>query len=151
MYGDYVDGPVAPLFSFGHGLSYTTWSYDDVAVTAGSTTEETVVDVVLTNTGDRDGEEVIQVYARDELASVGVPARRLVAFQRVSAAAGETVRVRFTIPAAGLGFHGVDLRFRVEPGDVTFLVGPTDSTVTLTGALEHPDPNSVSSFTATLT
>ena len=147
MYGDYVDGPVAPLFPFGHGLSYTTWSYDDVAVIAGSTTEETLIDVALTNTGDRDGEEVIQVYARDELASVGVPARRLVAFQRVGAAAGETVRVRFTIPAPGLGFHGVDLRFRVEPGDITFLVGPTATTVTLSGEVEHPDPNAVPPFT----
>ena len=63
IYGDYVDGPVSPLFAFGHGLSYTTWSYDDVAVVAGSTTEATLVDVTLTNTGDRDGEEVIQVYA----------------------------------------------------------------------------------------
>ena len=146
MYGDYVDGPVAPLFPFGHGLSYTTWSYDDVAVTAGSTTEATRIDVMLTNTGDRDGEEVVQVYARDELASVGVPEHRLVAFQRVSVAAGETVRVRFTIPAAGLGFHGVDLRFRVEPGEVTFLVGPTATTVTLTGEVEHPDPNAVPPF-----
>ena len=148
IYGDYVDGPVSPLFPFGHGLSYTSWSYDEVAVVAGSTTEATLVDVTLTNTGDRDGEEVIQVYARDEVASVGRPARRLVAFQRVGAAAGETVRVRFTIPATGLGFHGADLRFRVEPGDVTFLVGPTSTTVTLTGDVEHPDPNAVQPFTA---
>ncbi|HET9542487.1 MAG TPA: glycoside hydrolase family 3 N-terminal domain-containing protein [Acidimicrobiales bacterium] len=151
MYGDYVDGPVAPLFPFGHGLSYTSWSYDDVAVAAGSTTGQTVIDVALTNTGDREGEEVIQVFARDELASVGVPARRLVAFQRVGAEAGETVRVRFTIPATSLGFHGVDLRFRVEPGDVTFLVGPTATTVTVTGDVEHPDPNAPRPFTVDVT
>ena len=65
LYGDYVDGPVAPLFAFGHGLSYTTWSYDEVAVEAGSTTEDMHIDVTLTNTGDRDVEEVVQVYARD--------------------------------------------------------------------------------------
>ena len=64
-------------------------------------------------------------------------------------AAGETVRVRFTIPAAALGFHGADLRFRVEPGDVTFLVGPTETTVTMTGDVEHPDPNAAQPFTAT--
>ena len=69
MYGDYIDGPVAPLFPFGHGLSYTTWSYDEVSVVAGSTTDAIQVDVALTNTGRRAGEEVIQVYARDELAS----------------------------------------------------------------------------------
>ena len=149
MYGDYVDGPVAPLFRFGHGLSYTTWSYEEVVIAAGSTTEATVVDVTLTNTGARDGEEVIQVYARDELASVGVPARRLVAFRRVAATAGETVRVHFTIPAAKLGFHGRDLRFRVEPGEVTFLVGPTETTVTVSGEVDHSDPNGVPRFTAT--
>jgi hypothetical protein len=120
-------------------------------VAAGSTTGQTVIDVALTNTGDREGEEVIQVFARDELASVGVPARRLVAFQRVGAEAGETARVRFTIPATSLGFHGVDLRFRVEPGDVTFLVGPTATTVTVTGDVEHPDPNAPRPFTVDVT
>jgi beta-glucosidase-like glycosyl hydrolase len=148
IYGDYVDGPVSPLFAFGHGLSYTTWSYDDVTVAAGSTTDDVRIDVTLTNTGDRDGEEVIQVYARDEVASVGRPARRLVAFHRVAAAASATLRVRFTIPATSLGFHGADLRFRVEPGDVTFFVGPTSTTVTLTGDIVHPDPNSKSPVTA---
>ena len=147
IYGDYIDGPVSPLFAFGHGLSYTTWSYDEVAVAAASTTEDTQIDVALTNTGDRPGEEVIQIYARDEVASVGRPARRLVAFQRVAATPGETVRIRFTIPATGLGFHGADLRFRVEPGDVTFLVGPTSTTVTLSGDVVYPDPNTARPFT----
>ena len=94
MYGDYVDGPVSPLFPFGHGLSFTTWSYDDVAVDAGSTLDDIVVDVTVTNTGDRDGEEVVQVFARDELASVGRPAKQLVAFKRVAAAAGESIHLR---------------------------------------------------------
>src|SRR5207249_1129418 len=148
IYGDYVDGPVTPLFPFGHGLSYTTWSYDEVAVVAGATTDEIRIDVALTNTGNRAGEEVVQVYARDEVASVGRPARRMVAFHRVAAAAGETVRVRFTIPATGLGFHGADLRFRVEPGEFTFLVGPKSTTITLTGDVEHPDPNAARPFSA---
>ena len=150
-YGDYVDGPVAPLFPFGHGLSYTSWSYDDVSVTAGSTEDDITVDVTLTNTGERDGEEVVQVYARDELASVGVPARRLVAFRRVPAAAGEAVRVQFIVPATSLGFHGRDLRFRVEPGDVTFLAGPTTATVAISGEVVHPDPNVSRSFSAVVT
>lgn len=149
-YGDYADGPVAPLFPFGHGLSYTSWSYDEVSVSAGSTTEDITVDVALTNTGERDGEEVVQVFARDELASVGVPARRLVAFRRISAAAGETERVRFTVPATSLGFHGRDLRFRVEPGDVTFLVGPESVTTTISGEVVLPDPNSSRPFSAIL-
>lgn len=63
-------------------------------------------------------------------------------------AAGETVRVGLTLPPTGLGFHGLDLRFRVEPGEVTFHVGPTSTTVTLTGDVDHPDPNRVLPFTA---
>ncbi|MFN8025795.1 MAG: glycoside hydrolase family 3 N-terminal domain-containing protein [Acidimicrobiia bacterium] len=147
LYGDYTDGPVAPLFPFGHGLSYTTWSYDDVRVTAGSTNDPVHVEVDLTNTGERDGEEVVQVFMRDEVASVGLPERRLVAFRRVAVAAGATARLRFTIPAGALGFHGLDLRYRVEPGDFTFSVGPTATVVAVTGDVVLPDPNGVGSFT----
>ncbi|HEY5887901.1 MAG TPA: glycoside hydrolase family 3 N-terminal domain-containing protein [Acidimicrobiales bacterium] len=146
IYNDYIDSPATPLFRFGHGLSYTTWSYDDVRVTAGTTSEDILLDVEVTNTGDRDGEEVVQVYANDEVASVGRPARRLVAFHRLSASPGQTRRLRFTLPAGRLGFHGRDLQFRVEPGEVTFHVGRTSRTVTLTGDVEHPDPNLVAPF-----
>jgi beta-glucosidase len=146
IYGDYIDGPSTPLFPLGHGLSYTAWSYDDVRVAAASTEEGITVDVTLTNTGERDGEEVVQVYARDEVASVGVPARRLVAFRRVFARPRETVHVTFSVPAGRLGFHGADLRFRVEPGEVTFLVGQTATTVALTGDVVHPDPNRIGAF-----
>ena len=146
LYGDYSDGPVSPLFRFGHGLSYTTWSYSDLAVTTGSTLDAIEVAVTLTNTGGREGDEVVQVFARDELASVGVPARRLVAFRRVTVAAGEAVHVGFTIPAGALGFHGRDMRFRVEPGDVTLLVGGLEHSATIIGEVVHPDPNDVPAF-----
>ena len=142
----YVDAPNTPLFPLGHGLSYTTWSYSDLAVTTGSTLDAIEVAVTLTNTGGREGDEVVQVFARDELASVGVPARRLVAFRRVTVAAGEAVHVGFTIPAGALGFHGRDMRFRVEPGDVTLLVGGLEHSATITGEVVHPDPNDVPAF-----
>ncbi len=150
LYTDYIDGPVTPLFPFGHGSSYTTWRYDAVEVMSGSTVDDIQVDVTLTNTGDRDGEEVVQVYARDEVASVGLPVRRLVAFHRVSAVAGATVHLRFTIAAGALGFHGRDMRFRVEPGDATFLVGGTETRVTITGDVNHPDPNTIAAFAAVM-
>jgi beta-glucosidase len=143
FYGPYVDGPETPLFAFGHGLSYTTWSYEAVDVDAGTTLDDITVDVAVRNTGDRLGEEVVQVYARDEQASVGVPARRLVAFRRVTADPGQVVHLAFTIPAGRLGFHGADLRFRVEPGDVTILVGNHESSVTIGGEIVHPDPGAV--------
>ena len=146
IWGSYVDGPHTPLFAFGHGLSYTTWDYEQVTVTAGTTTDDMTVDVVLRNTGDRAGEEVVQVYVRDEVASVGVPARRLVAFRRVAAQPGEALDVRFTVPAGRLGFHGADLRFRVEPGEITFLVGDQEVPASLDGEVVHPDPNSIPAF-----
>lgn len=146
-FGDYVDGSRKPLFWFGHGLSYTTWSYEQVKVEAGGTSDDITVWVTVTNTGDRPGEEVVQVYARDEAASVGVPARRLVAFRRIEAAPSQTTRLQFTIPAARLGFTGADLRYRVEPGEVTFIAGHQRQTVTVTGYVTHPDPNTIPPFT----
>ena len=145
--GPYVDSPETPLFRFGHGLSYTTWEYQHVEVTCGSVADDIVVDVDLRNSGARTGEEVVQVYMRDEVASVGVPERRLMAFHRVEAGAGETVRLRFTIPAGRLGFHGADVRYRVEPGDFTFYVGGQELVRTLTGEVAHPDLNAIAPFT----
>jgi beta-glucosidase len=150
LYGDYIDGGVSPLFPFGHGLSYTTWRYDRLEVHAGSTADDIRVTVVLTNSGGRDGEEVVQVYARDEVASVGRPARLLVAFRRVALAAGTSARIVFTLAAGKLGFHGRDLRFRVEPGQVTFLVGGLEHTVEITGDVAHPDPNTLPAVTSSV-
>ena len=62
---------------------------------------------------------------------------------------GDTALVHFTVPAARLGFHGMGMRFRVEPGDATFHVGPTSTTVNIGGDVEHPDPNRVPAFAVT--
>lgn len=148
---DYVDAPATPLFPFGHGLSYTTWSYRDLAVDAGSTSDDIVVSVGVINTGGRAGEEVVQVYARDEVASVGVPVRRLVAFERIAAEPGASVDLAFTIPAGRLGFHDASMRFVVEPGDFTFMVGDGEVAATLTGDVWQCDPNTVPAFSVTTT
>jgi beta-glucosidase len=141
FYGDYTDNPSTPLFAFGHGLSYTTWSYDAVTVEATDTTGDVTVAVELRNAGDRAGEEVVQVFASDTVASVGVPARRLVAFERVAVAASGACTLRFTIPAARLGFHGADLRYRVEPGTFVFRVAEKEVAVELDGDVVFPDLN----------
>jgi beta-glucosidase len=149
LWGPYVDEPAEPLFCFGHGLSYTTFDYADLAVTAGSTADPVRVEVTVTNAGRRAGEEVVQVYLCDEVTSVGQPERRLVAFARVALDAGAAARVAFDIPAGRLGFTGRDGRFVVEPGAMMFLVGASwadiraTATVELTGADDHPDPNTV--------
>jgi beta-glucosidase len=146
VYDDYIDGPATPLFPLGHGLSYTTWAYSDLAVRVGTTTDDIVVDVTVTNTGKRAGDEVVQVYACDEVASIGVPQRRLVAFRRIAAEPGVSTRVHCTIPAGRLGFHGRDMRFRVEPGDVTFFSTGLSCRTTIAGSVDLPNPNTIGAF-----
>ncbi len=143
IWGDYVDGPVTPLFPFGHGLSYTTWERSDLEVEAGSTADDLTITVTTTNTGDRPGTDVVQVVFTDEVASLGVPASRLLAFRKVEAEPGEAVRLTFRVPAGRLGFTGEDLRYRVEPGAFTFRVGALSETVTLTGDIAFPDRNAL--------
>jgi beta-glucosidase len=141
--GDYVDAPASPLFPFGYGLSYTTWERSDLAVEAAATTDDLVVAVTVTNTGDRPGTDVVQVFFCDEVASVGLPASRLLAFHRVESAPGASTRLTFRVPVGRLGFSGRDLRYRVEPGAFTFTIGGIAETVTLTGPVTFPDRNSL--------
>jgi beta-glucosidase len=140
---DYVDTPASPLFPFGHGLSYTTWERSDLTVAATTTDDEVVIAVTVTNTGDRTGTDVVQVYFRDDVASIGLPASRLFGFQRVECAPGESTRLTFRAPSGRLGFTGADLRYRAEPGTFTFTVGDLSQTVSLAGAVSFPDRNAL--------
>ena len=140
---DYVDTPASPLFPFGHGLSYTTWTRSDLAVDAATTGDEIAVAVTVTNTGDRAGTDVVQVYFRDDVASVGLPASRLLGFQRVECAPGVSTRLTFRVSAGRLGFTGADLRYRVEPGAFTFTVGELSQTVAVSGPVSFPDRNAL--------
>jgi hypothetical protein len=138
---DYVDAPATPLFPFGHGLSYSTWERSDLAVKAATTSDDVEIGVTLTNTGTRAGTDVVQVFFRDEVASVGLPATRLLAFQRMECRAGASTRLTFRVPVGRLGFTGADLRYRVEPGEFTFTVGALRTTVAVTGDVTFPDRN----------
>ncbi len=125
----YMDEPNAPLFAFGEGLGYTSFAYSQLEVqtprlTAGGSLR---LQVTIQNTGARPGVETAQLYVRDVTASVTRPVKELKAFQRLALAAGEQRRVTFEVPAASLGFHGLDLRYTVEPGEFIVWVGP-DST-----------------------
>jgi beta-glucosidase len=140
---DYVDAPATPLFRFGHGLSYTTWERSDLVVRAATTSSDVQIGVTLTNTGARAGTDIVQVFFRDEVASVGLPATRLLAFQRVECGAGTSTRLTFHVPVGRLGFTGADLRYRVEPGEFTFVVGDLSTTATVTGDVAYPDRNAL--------
>ena len=129
FWGDYTDERSSPLFPFGHGLSYTTFGYDDLVVEPGSTTSPTTVRVTITNTGTRAGDEVVQLYVTDEVASVVRPFRALTAFTRVSLAPAEATSVAFTVHPSRLAFYDPQMRFVCEPGEFTFAVGASWSDI----------------------
>jgi beta-glucosidase len=121
----YLDLPSGPLFPFGYGLSYTTFAYSDLRLSAPRVTPAGTVRVsaTVTNTGSRAGTEVTQLYVRDEVASVTRPVRQLAGFRRVTLAPGASQRVEFTLTPNQLGFYDQRMRFVVEPGPFQVFVG----------------------------
>jgi beta-glucosidase-like glycosyl hydrolase len=113
------------MFGFGHGLSYTTYEYDDLALSAPeiATDGELTVSVRVRNTGGRDGAEIVQLYLHDVEATVTRPLLQLAGFARVPLAAGAAARVEFTLHADRTAFTGADLRRIVEPGEFELHVG----------------------------
>jgi beta-glucosidase len=142
MLGDYSDLPVSPLFAFGHGLSYGRFEYGGLSVTPArvAADEPVRVEIELCNAGARAGDEVVQLYVRDPVASVTRPVRQLAGFARVSLAPGEARRVRFVLHPSQLAFHGRDLALAVEPGEVRVLVGASAADVRAEGAFEIVGP-----------
>lgn len=150
FYGSYVDRDTDALYWFGHGLSYAAFEYGEPSVMAGSTTEATTVSVPVTNTGPRDGDEVVQLYVTDEVASVARPIRELIGFARVAIPAGETRTVTFAVHPSRLAFHGLNMDLITEPGSFTFRIGGSsfdpnmrETTVELTGDTAPYDRRSV--------
>ena len=133
----YMDEPNSPLFSFGQGLSYSTFAYRELKVLTPVVPMDGVLRVgaVIQNTGDRAGEEIVQFYVRDVVCSVTRPVKELKGFRRIALAAGEEREVVFEVSAQELGCHGVDMRYSVEPGRFKVWIGP-DSTSGLEGEFE---------------
>jgi len=136
--GPYADGPATPLFAFGHGLSYARFEYSNLRLSRALAGPADVVEIAcdVTNTGDRAGEEVVQLYVRDEVGSVTRPVKELRGFARVALAPGETARVVFELAVRALAFHDVALRRVVEPGTIAVMVGASSDDVRLTGSFE---------------
>jgi beta-glucosidase len=115
----YLDYGAYPLFPFGYGLSYTQFTYSDIALdrTSYGADDSITVTLTLSNTGKYDGIEVVQVYVRDLVGSVTRPVKELKAFERVSLKAGESRNLELRIPVSDLAFYGLDGVKKVEPGD----------------------------------
>ncbi len=121
----YLDVENAPLFPFGFGLSYTTFSYTDLKLDKQklATNGTLTITVKLTNTGRYDGNEVAQLYVRDMVGSIGRPVKELKGFQKVFLKAGESRILTFTLTPADLAFYNSDLQLKAEPGDFMVSVG----------------------------
>jgi len=140
--GNYVDGPTTPLWPFGFGLSYTTFALDNLQVdqtVVATHGGRLAVSVEVENTGERAGDEVVQLYVRDEEATVARPVLELRGFRRVMLEPGERRRVTFRLSAEQFCYTGADLRRVVEPGTITLSVGtsstdrPLATTIQLAG------------------
>lgn len=123
---NYLDVRNDPLYPFGYGLSYTTYQYGELKLDSKTMSPDGQITVTIpvTNTGNRDGIEVVQLYIRDVVGSIARPVKELKGFQRLSLKAGETATATFTIDASKLKFYNYDLKEVVEPGEFDVMVGP---------------------------
>jgi beta-glucosidase len=127
----YIDGPWTPQFPFGFGLSYTQFKISDPqlsATTIGPDGRLTVT-VNVQNTGQRPGDEVVQLYIRDVAASMTRPVKELKGFKRITLKPGETQRVEFTLGPEHLGFYNREMKYVVEPGEFKVFVGSSSEDV----------------------
>ena len=128
---DYVDSPATPLYPFGHGLSYTSFDYADVTLSAEEVSADGSISVScrVTNGGERSGDEVIQLYVHDLVASCSRPVKQLAGFKRIHLAAGESAEVTFDVDMSQLAFWNPEMEYVVEPGDVEVMIGASSEDI----------------------
>ncbi|WP_042367267.1 beta-glucosidase BglX [Bacteroides neonati] len=131
---NYLDVSNEPLYPFGYGLSYTSFTYSDISLDRSSmaVNGELTATVTLTNTGNRDGAEVVQLYIRDLVASITRPVKELKGFEKVFLKAGESRKVSFKITPELLKFYNYDLQFVCEPGEFDLMIGGNSQEVKTT-------------------
>lgn len=121
----HIDVPNRNLYPFGYGLSYTTFSYGEMQCPKQFNADGTLqVSVDVTNTGGCDGEEIVQLYVADKVASMARPVKELKGFQKVFIPKGQTKRIDFTLNVRDLGFWNNSMQYIVEPGSFEIMIGP---------------------------
>lgn len=142
---DYMDCPGKPLYTFGYGLSYTTFAYSNLklSATAKATSQPAgdnevmqTITCTVTNTGDRDGDEVVQLYLNDEVSSVAVPPIRLKGFQKIFLKKGESREVTFQLTRQDLSIYDRNMNFTAEPGRFNVMIGGSSDNLPLKGSFE---------------
>ncbi len=128
---DYIDVVNAPLYPFGYGLSYTTFNYSNVTLSAAEMplTGKVTAKVTVTNAGTRDGKEIVQLYIHDVYSTSTRPVKELKGFRKIFLKAGESKDVTFDLTAEDLKYYNHELSYVCEPGDYEIMIGPNSSEV----------------------
>ena len=129
---NYIDVSNDPLYPFGYGLSYTTFAYSDMQLSADSMNKqngELTASITVTNTGNCDADEIVQLYIRDIVGSITRPVKELKGFQRIHLKKGESKKVSFKITPELLKFYDYDLNYVCEPGDFNVMIGSNSQDV----------------------
>ena len=122
----YQDSPNTPLYPFGYGISYTTFRYSPITLIKASLDRGDVIEasVEITNTGNYDGDEIVQLYVRDRVGNVTRPVKELKGFRKVNIKEGETVKVSFSLPLSDLSYYHEDMSYDYDPGEFELFIGP---------------------------
>ena len=133
----YADEKKTPLYPFGYGLSYTNYKYSAPSLSNNTLNKknEITVTVEITNTGDVDGEEIAQLYIRDNVSSATRAVKELKGYKRVALKAGETKKVTFSLNAESLAFYDINMVYCLEPGKFTIMTGSSSNSKDLKKAI----------------
>jgi beta-glucosidase len=137
-HGDYVSLPATPLFPFGHGSSYTQFEYTDLLIDPPQVEADkhTAISLKIKNTGARIGDEVVQLYVRDQVASLPRPVKELKGFKRIQLAPGEIRTVAFDLWIDQLAFYDEAMQLIVEPGMIQVMIGSSSEDIRLRGSFQ---------------
>jgi len=126
---NYLDVPNTPLYPFGYGLSYTTFSYSDIKInkTEFQKEDQIIATAEIRNTGDKDGEEIVQLYIHDLVGDVTRPVKELKGFKKILVKKGETVTVTFNVSTSELSYYHQNMSYSLDPGDFELFIGPNSS------------------------